>query len=426
MKNILIISYYFPPMSEIGGIRLYGLAKYLQEFGWTPIVLTTKLPGKLDSSFKIIQVPSIDVVALLKKCFKLNPDKSLNAQFNLHPEKNKSSIVDLFSFIPNEIITYPDNYIGWSNFAIAAGSEIIQSENIDAILSSSLPITTHLIAKDLSEKYHIPWIADFRDLWTQNHYYHHSQIRKFFETHLEVKTIKRVSAITTVSEPLAQKLSELHKNKMIYSIPNGFDPDQINQNTRLSNKINISYTGHLYKGKRDPEPLFRVIKILLDEKMLDPEFIQLNFYGRNENWLKHDVIKYNLDDIISIHGPISREESIQKQRESQILLLLTWNDPSERGVYTGKLFDYLAARRPILSLGYTDGGVVKELLNQTKAGVHCATEEELRHYLIQAYREYKELGAVQYHGIEKEIMKYSHVEMARKFAEVLEMVVREK
>ena len=93
MKNILIISYYFPPMSEIGGIRLYGLAKYLQEFGWTPIVLTTKLPGKLDSSFKIIQVPSIDVVALWEKYLKHNPDKSLNTQFNLHPEKNGSDLL---------------------------------------------------------------------------------------------------------------------------------------------------------------------------------------------------------------------------------------------------------------------------------------------------------------------------------------------
>jgi hypothetical protein len=426
MKNILIISYYFPPMSEIGGIRLYGLAKYLQEFGWAPIVLTTKLPGKLDSSFKIIQVPSIDVVALWEKYLKHNPDKSLNTQFNLHPEKNKSSIVDLFVFISNEIITYPDGCIGWYNFAISAGSKIIQSQKIDAILSSSPLVTSHRIAKNLSESYHIPWIADFRDLWTQNHYYHHSQIRKFFETHLEVKTINKVSAITTVSEPLAKNLSELHKNKMIYSIPNGFDPEQINQNTYHSYKFSISYTGYLYEGKRDPEPLFRLIKKLFDEKSIEPELIQLSFYGRNENWLKNDVKKYNLDGIVHIHNPISREESIKRQRESQILLLLTWNDPSERGVYTGKLFDYLAARRPILSLGYTDGGVVKELLDQTKAGVHCATEEELRDYLLQAYHEYKELGAVQYHGIEEEIMKYSHVEMARKFAEVLEMVVREK
>ncbi|HOS83127.1 MAG TPA: hypothetical protein PK445_10425 [Methanolinea sp.] len=80
------------------------------------------------------------------------------------------------------------------------------------------------------------------------------------------------------------------------------------------------------------------------------------------------------------------------------------------------------ARRPILSLGYTGGGVVKELLDQTRAGVHCSNEAELREYLLRAYREYRELGVVQYHGIGEEVMKYSHVEMARKFAEVLDAV----
>jgi len=94
------------------------------------------------------------------------------------------------------------------------------------------------------------------------------------------------------------------------------------------------------------------------------------------------------------------------------------------GILAFKLFDYLAARRPILSLGYTEGGVVKELLDETQAGVHCSNDAELREYLLKAYREYKELGAVQYHGIEAEVMKYSHREMARKFAEVLDEVTK--
>lgn len=123
---------------------------------------------------------------------------------------------------------------------------------------------------------------------------------------------------------------------------------------------------------------------------------------------------------------VTRERAITEQRKAQILLLLTWNHPAEKGVYTGKLFDYLAARRPILSIGYTDGGVVKELLDKTQAGVHCSNETELREYLLKAYREYKELGAVQYHGIEAEIMKYSHREMARKFAKVLGEVTGER
>lgn len=127
-----------------------------------------------------------------------------------------------------------------------------------------------------------------------------------------------------------------------------------------------------------------------------------------------------------LRGQVPRETAIAQQRKAQILLLLTWNNTQEKGVYTGKLFDYLAARRPILSLGYTGGGVIKELLDQTQAGVHCSNEAELKDYLIKAYREYKEQGAVQYRGITAEVMKYSHRKMARKFADVLEDVVNGK
>lgn len=119
---------------------------------------------------------------------------------------------------------------------------------------------------------------------------------------------------------------------------------------------------------------------------------------------------------------VDHDIAIIEQQQSQLLLLLNWNDPKELGIYTGKVFEYLAARRPILSIGYTRGGVVKELLDQTKAGVHCASEADLREYLLKAYQEYKELGAVQYRGVDVEILKYSHKEMARKFAEVLEEV----
>jgi len=426
MKNILIITYYFPPNSEIGGIRPYGLAKYLTEFGWKPIILTTTLPGKPDSSLEIIQVPSIDVVAQWKKRFYLNPDQSLNAQFNLSSEKNKFSIADRIAFLPSEIITYPDSHIGWYDSAVSTGDEIIRSENIDAILSSSHPATAHLIAQNLSKRYHIPWIADFRDLWTQNHYVNHTRIRRYFETRLEVNIIKQASAITTVSEPLAQKLSELHRNKPIYSIPNGFDPTLINPGILLNDRFSIVYTGSLYQGKRDPEQLFEVIYFLQNNGLLGQNDVRIDIYGPHENWLENDIEKYHLQDVVTLYGMVTRERAITEQRKAQILLLLTWNHPAEKGVYTGKLFDYLAARRPILSIGYTDGGVVKELLDKTQAGVHCSNETELREYLLKAYREYKELGAVQYHGIEAEIMKYSHREMARKFAEVLEEVTGER
>ena len=107
--------------------------------------------------------------------------------------------------------------------------------------------------------------------------------------------------------------------------------------------------------------------------MVERGDVSIDFYGRYESWLEEDVTKYKLGDVVTLHGPVSREVAIRKQWESQILLLLTWNDPAEQGVYTGKVFDYLAARRPILSLGLS-GGVVTKLLNDTNAGVHVSTE----------------------------------------------------
>ena len=239
----------------------------------------------------------------------------------------------------------------------------------------------------------IPWIADFRDLWTQNHYYKYSGIRRFFEKRLELDTLSSANALTTISHPFSEKLKEFHKNKKVYTITNGYDPEQINPKIPLTKKFSITYTGKIYKGRQDPEPLFRVLKALIDGKNLDPETIEVDFFGYHEGWLTSDIKKYQLENVVRLHGQISRKESVQKQRESQVLLLLTWNDPHEKGVYTAKLFEYLAAGRPILALGLP-GSVVTDLLNQTHAGVNVSSDAEIKEQILKDYREYKENGFV--------------------------------
>ncbi len=124
-----------------------------------------------------------------------------------------------------------------------------------------------------------------------------------------------------------------------------------------------------------------------------------------------------------MHGLIPREEALKKQREAQILLLLTWNDPTERGVYTGKVFEYLAARRPILSIGIS-GGVVEALLKETNAGVHTSSQEEIERALKKFHSEFKLKGRVGYGGINAKIERYSQREMARKFADVLDRIAK--
>lgn len=406
-------------MADIGGLRAHGLARFLPFYGWNPVVLTPPLPGEPDPGMRCIQTPYDDVVAGWKKRMGLRPQQTVSEQFAIKTEKNNHSISDYLAILPNEFISYPDPQIGWYDHAVAAGQKLIRKEQIDAIISSSYPVTCHLIASTLSKENHLPWIADFRDLWTQNHYFTHTPLRNFFERRLELTTIGQASALTTVSRPLANNLGKLHEGKQVFPVPNGFDPAILNPGVPAGDPFSIVYTGMLYQGKRDPAQLFLVLRELLTERIIPREEVRIDLFGPHEDWLLDEIRKFDLQGIVHVHEQVPREISIAEQRKAQILLLLTWNDPGEAGVYTGKVFEYLAARRPILSMGFPGGGVVKELLDRTHAGVHVSGTAGLKEYLRNAYREYREVGEVSYHGIGDEVMKYSHEEMAGKFAEIL-------
>jgi len=422
MKSVLIITYSFPPMPDIGGIRLYGLAEYLPEYGWNPIILTPVLPGEPDSRFRVIQTPYDDVVGLWKKRMGLNTKKSLNAQFGVSRAKNQLSIIDRLVYLPHEIITYPDPMRGWYTHAVQAGDKLFQSEQIDAILSSSYPVTCHLIAKTLAEKYQIPWIADLRDLWTQNPYSNHCAPRRLAERNLELRTLGKASALVTVSEPLAGDLSRLHAHKPVYVITNGFDPEDAHfDHPKLTDKFTITYTGVLYDGKRDPSMLFEALKNLISDGVIDPGRVEVRFFGSQDPWLSDEIKNANLDDIVKVFGFVPRDQALQRQRESQLLLLLLWNNPKEKGVYTGKVFEYLAAGRPIIALGGPEESVVKDLLNETQAGYYISSLEDLEVVLSKCYSEYMKTGAI-LPTEESAISKYSHLEMAKKFADLLDKV----
>ncbi|MFZ2497815.1 hypothetical protein [Methanosarcina sp.] len=427
MKKILIISYYFPPDYEIGGLRISGLAKYLPYFGWEPVILTKNSPDYFTSKYTIIKTPYFEYnsLASFKKRIGLNPKDTVKRQLGKSSLKNKKTFVDVLLNFVAEIITYPDNQKTWYSHAFKIGDKLLTTEKFDAIISSSSPIVTHIVAHDLKEKHNnISWIADLRDLWTQNHYYPYSNLRNRLETKLELKTFALAHALTTVSSNLASELKILHKGKPIYSIPNGFDLDEsTNINVKLTDKFTVTYTGSLYQGKRDPSKLFEALKELIEERKIDRENIEICFYGPQEDWMKREIEKYNLQDVVSDYGLVSRDTALFKQKESQLLLLLLWDHPSEVGVYTGKVFEYLASKRPILAIGGLKG-VVHELLEETKAGYFISSVDNIKTIIIKYYTEYKLYGQVLYKGNISEIEKYSQKEMARKFAEVLDNSIK--
>lgn len=424
MRKVLIISHYFSDQRTAAAVRITGLGKFLKKFGWEPLILTSKLNPipSLNVAIRAIEAPCEDNCTKWKRLFRLKEDQHLREGLNL-TSKNYQDNIDLIMKLWRELFAYPDPIAQWRKIAVEKGNDLIIKEGFDAIISSSGPPTCHIIAGDLKKIHNIPWIADFRDLWTQNHYFQYSRFRHYFEQKLEVNTLLCADALTTVSQPLLEKLMMLHKGKECHVITNGFDPDNINYGTPLKRKFTITYTGNIYKDYQDPEPLFRALRYLINEKMINPEDIALEFFGNRPLWLIDDLKKYKMDGFIKLFGLISRESAIEKQRQSHLLLLLTWNDSREKGIYTGKIFDYLAARRPILSIGDVSGTVAEQLLKETRSGVHCSTDEDIKQVLINTYNEFKRHNDVSFHGNLSAIDQYSHREMAQKFSRILNKLV---
>ncbi|RJQ16369.1 MAG: hypothetical protein C4560_09645 [Nitrospiraceae bacterium] len=395
MKKVLIISYFYPPRPGIGSQRPYRLSKYLPEFGWGPVVLTAKLPGKAPEAMRVIETGCGNFIGSLKAGLGLNTGKGLRAQMGLvSTGPNHSAWKNRANKIIDEVMHYPDDIKGWYGPAVRAAGELLGRERVDAIISTYYPSASHLIAGELKRKFNVPWIADFRDLWTQNHFYKKSGLIKMLERRLEMKTLARADAMVTVTESFADELGTLHSGKKIFCVTNGYDADEFPAiPAKLTDEFTITYTGQFYGGRRDPSPLFEAVARLLRENRINSELLRIRFCGPAEEWLDAKIKKYGLENVVRCYGVLPREEALERQRESQLLLLLLDRDNREEGVYPAKVFEYLGVRRPIIALGGT-GGLVGDLLAKTRAGRFAGDADILKNMLLEYYGEFERSGAV--------------------------------
>lgn len=421
MPRVLLITYCYPPRALPGSIRPGGLAKYLPRLGWDVLVVTPELPKGARPAARVIETGYQDVVAEWKSRFRMDPKRAIHDQLNL-PLSSKPNSSRLHTKIIDAakwLIAYPDEARGWIRFAMEAVEKIVATEKVDVILTTSPPVSCHLIGARARQLLRCPWVADFRDLWTEQHYWGGRRLLQPLHKRLARKTLKSADALVTVSSPWARSLQRSYPNKRVYTITNGFDPDDFRLESKgLTNYFSITYAGYLYEGKRDPTALFEVLQELISSGAFEKSDIRVRFYGPPEAWLYHLVERYGLKEVVEINGTVSRHEALMREAESQILLLLGWSDPRETGQHTGKLFEYFGAGRPILGVGGARG-VLTETLTETRAGVHALSKEQLREFLVKAYQEFKCHGLVSYHPDQAAISRYTHLEMARKFSEVL-------
>jgi hypothetical protein len=273
---------------------------------------------------------------------------------------------------------FPDREIGWYPYALAAASKVVSAWKPDIIYASATPFTSLLVAGALSRRFGIPWVGELRDLWTDNPYYDFPQWRKALETRLERRVLSDGSGLITVSEPMVEVLeSKYHKPTAL--VLNGFDPPDYPVTGNIpfrDGSIHIVYTGMIYDGRRDPSPLFQALVLLgtLAEQ------VRIDFYGRYLGAIREANGYNEVKHLVQVHSPVPYRDALQLQSQADVLLLLLWDNVKDRGMYTGKLFEYIGASRPILAIG-NQNNVAAQLIRDRVLGAVADRPEEIAEQL---------------------------------------------
>lgn len=384
MPRVLFVSYYYPPGNTVAATRISKLTKYLSEFGFEVWVLTIE-EGLFPSAGKLpIEIPSERIVRadlgrivthIARRKQEVEGGLQKSSEGSVPVTQDNRSVYSKsarylwkpFSALFTDL-RFPDRALPWVRPAIRKGNLLLHEYRFDAIISSHGPPSSHFVAASLSKRFGLPWIADFRDLWTQNHIIKRHGIVQYLEEKLEKRMLKTASHLVTISAPLAKKLYELH-GKTVTVIPNGFDEsDYLPLYSPAADKIfRIVYTGMIYRGKQNPTPFLEALRILRARWPDKWRTIEVHFFGSDPSLVMDLAASLGVNDRISVHPRVSNSDAIRWQKSADLLLLLAWDDPRETGVYTGKVFEYLGAQRPILAIGPC-GGVIEELLRTTGRG----------------------------------------------------------
>lgn len=392
-------------------------AKFLKEFGHDVKVVT--ISRKKEKHESIIEIDSKDVKSIDIKIFDdVVPKNYFSSNYlkKIFIRIKYALRFRSFSFF------LPNSSWSWISKASREATKIVDEWKPDLIFSSALPISSHIIARKVSVKNKIPWIAEYRDLWSGGPGARVGAFESFLLKRIEKKILSSAIGIVTVSEPLADYMKALHM-KTVITVYNGYD--QYDDSASISipseyrDKLLITYTGSLYEG-RYPDTLFATLKeypSLLDE-------IRIHFYTSDNEVLQKKVKQYGLQGSVRIKDLVSHSESLKIQRKSDILLYLSYSSQSHKGsgILSGKAFEYLGANRPILSVGKDSEHVlIKEGLMH-----HAKTKKQIYAKLSAWLSEKKQTGMVTCELKSTSRSQYSRKEQTAKIDAFLQFVKNEK
>ena len=374
MNKVLIITYYWPPSGGAGVQRWLKFSKYLPQFGWEPVILTVdpqfaaypvndkSFSDEMLSSLKVNKTPATDYFTIYKK------DKSKIPTAGFANSIDDSIKGKILRFIRGNFFI-PDPRKGWNRYAFSKACEIIKTEGIKQIITTSPPHSSQLIGLKLKRNFpQIKWIADLRDPWTEIYYYdqfYPTFISKWIDRAYEKRVLQNSDRIITIGNSLKTSFSLLVKgiSEKTVVISNGFDAEDFAGINPASPEVfTVSYIGTL----SDIYPIDGFLDALTLVRK-NGNKVNLRFVGTVSQKQKEVILKKSGDSAVEFVNYVDHESAIKFLMGSSALLLIIPDHKSNRSIITGKLFEYIASCKPVICLGPVDGDAA-DILKETGHG----------------------------------------------------------
>ena len=384
-----------------------------------PIVYCPENPNYLKTDESLLQEVSNDTTILKTPVTEVS-------KFAFRSKKKTTTGVanatnnKLLSFIRGNFFT-PDAKVLWVKPSVEFLTDYLTENQVDVIISTGPPHSMHLIAQQLKESFDIPWMADFRDPWTDLYYnkdFFQLGFAKRKNKRLEEKVLKSADVVVTVGNELKKYFDRFNSNVEVIS--NGFDDEVDNhEKIELSQKFSLSYIGLLPKSSL-PTNLLMAIQRLIDENSDFKKDIELNFIGDIHESVSALIHELQLSNYTNFFGYVPHKEAIKYQKSAQVLLVLIPNVNGNKGIITGKVFEYMAANRPILALGPKNGDL-QSILTNSNAGTIIDYDDyvKIKSVLFELYTKFKtQKLAIRSKGIEK----YHRRNLTKQLAAIIKQI----
>ncbi|GET30603.1 glycosyltransferase family 4 protein [Prolixibacter sp. SD074] len=385
-KRVLIITYYWPPSGGAGVQRWLKFSKYLPGFDWEPVIYTPENPEvpvddpslleDVRPGLAVIKQPIVEPYSAYKKFIGQKKGERVNAAFL--SENQKPGLKEKLSVWIRGNFFIPDSRRFWIRPSIRFLKKYLEEHPVDAIVSTGPPHSMHLIALALKKKLNIPWLADFRDPWTNIDFYPDLNLTPMADAKhrkLERKVITSCDEMVVVSRQMKTEFEALG-GKNIHVITNGFDDADVSGEVpETDEKFSIIHAGSL-PPNRNPRILWKGLQELVAATPELAGSLQIKLVGKVDVSVLEDIRDHQLEPYLELVEYVPHDAVMKMLQQAQVLLLAINQTPNAKGILTGKFFEYLAACRPVLAIGPTDGDVAN-ILNTVQAGlISDFTDEE--------------------------------------------------